>query len=135
MRQDGCRTTTTHPSPRTSSSIRNLAFSDFNQQVATAIAGGTTPDLMIVDNPNNASSLRRERSLDLTSKVQEWGQADQFLPGPWNSTQWDGKTYGIPLGSNTVVLWINTDLATGGGARPGQPAQDVGRLRASGRRP
>src|SRR4051794_26832823 len=28
--------------------IRNLAFSDFNQQVTTAIAAGTTPDLMIV---------------------------------------------------------------------------------------
>ncbi len=101
--------------------IRNLAFSDFNQQVATAIAGGTTPDLMIVDNPNNAQFAASGALLDLTSKVQEWGQADQFLAGPWNSAQWDGKTYGIPLGSNTVVLWINTDLATAAGLDPANP--------------
>ena len=101
--------------------IRNLAFTDFNQQVATAIAGGTTPDLMIVDNPDNARFSAAGALADLTSKVQEWGQADQFLPGPWNSTQWDGKTYGIPLGSNTVVLWINTDLATAAGLDPSKP--------------
>jgi multiple sugar transport system substrate-binding protein len=101
--------------------IRNLAFSDFNQQVATAIAGGTTPDLMIVDNPDNARFAAAGALADLTSKVEEWGQADQFLPGPWNSTQWDGKTYGIPLGSNTVVLWINTDLATAAGLDPSNP--------------
>jgi multiple sugar transport system substrate-binding protein len=101
--------------------IRNLAFSDFNQQVATAIAGGTTPDLMIVDNPENARFAAAGALADLTSKVEEWGQADQFLPGPWNSTQWDGKTYGIPLGSNTVVLWINTDLATAAGLDPSNP--------------
>ena len=34
--------------------IRNLAFTDFNQQVTTAIAADATPDLMIVDNPDNA---------------------------------------------------------------------------------
>ena len=101
--------------------IRNLAFSDFNQQVATAIAGGTTPDLMIVDNPDNARFAASGALADLTSKVEEWGQADQFLPGPWNSTQWEGKTYGIPLGSNTVVLWINTDLATAAGLDPASP--------------
>jgi len=101
--------------------IRNLAFSDFNQQVTTAIAAGTTPDLMIVDNPDNAKYAAAGALLDLTPKVQAWGQADQFLPGPWNSTQWDGKTYGIPLGSNTVVLWINTDLATKAGLDPAKP--------------
>lgn len=95
--------------------IRNLAFTDFNQQVTTAIASGTTPDLMIVDNPDNARYAAAGALADLTDRVKEWGQADQFLPGPWNSTQWDGKTYGIPLGSNTVVLWINKDMATAAG--------------------
>ena len=46
--------------------IRNLAFTDFNQQVATAIAGGTTPDLMIVDNPDNARFAASGALADLT---------------------------------------------------------------------
>lgn len=95
--------------------IRNLAFTDFNQQVTTAIAAGATPDLMIVDNPDNARYAAAGALADLTDKVNEWGQGDQFLPGPWNSTLYNGKNYGIPLGSNTVVLWINTDLATAAG--------------------
>jgi multiple sugar transport system substrate-binding protein len=95
--------------------IRNLPFTDFNQQVTTAIAAETTPDLMIVDNPDNARYAAAGALADLTDKVKAWGQADQFLPGPYNSTVWDGKNYGIPLGSNTVVLWINTDLAEAAG--------------------
>ncbi len=95
--------------------IRNLPFTDFNQQVTTAIAAETTPDLMIVDNPDNARYAAAGALADLTDKVKAWGQADQFLPGPYNSTVWNGKNYGIPLGSNTVVLWINTDLAQAAG--------------------
>jgi multiple sugar transport system substrate-binding protein len=95
--------------------IRNLAFTDFNQQVTTAIAAGATPDLMIVDNPDHARYAAAGALADLTDKVKAWGQGDQFLPGPWNSTIWKGKNYGIPLGSNTVVLWINTDLAKAAG--------------------
>ena len=95
--------------------IRNLAFTDFNQAVTTAIAADATPDLMIVDNPDNARYAAAGALADLSDKVKAWGQGDQFLPGPWNSTIYDGKNYGIPLGSNTVVLWINTDIAKAAG--------------------
>jgi multiple sugar transport system substrate-binding protein len=95
--------------------IRNLAFTDFNQQLTTAIAAESTPDLIIVDNPDNARYAAAGALEDLTAYVQEWGQGDQYLPGPWNSTLWEGKNFGIPLGSNTVVLWINTDMATAAG--------------------
>jgi multiple sugar transport system substrate-binding protein len=95
--------------------IRNLAFTDFNQQVTTAIAAGATPDLMIVDNPDHARYAAAGALADITDKVKAWGQGDQFLTGPWNSTLYNGKNYGIPLGSNTVVLWINTDMAKAAG--------------------
>ena len=101
--------------------IRNLAFTDFNQQLTTAIAAGETPDLIIVDNPDNARYAAAGALQDLTSYVKEWGQGDQYLPGPWNSTLWDGKNYGIPLGSNTVVLWINTDMAKAAGLDVNNP--------------
>ena len=103
--------------------IRNLAFTDFNQQVTTAIAAGATPDLMIVDNPDNARYAAAGALADLTDKVKAWGQGDQFLPGPWNSTIYNGKNYGIPLGSNPVVLWINTDLAKAAGLDVTKPPQ------------
>jgi multiple sugar transport system substrate-binding protein len=101
--------------------IRNLAFTDFNQQVTTAIAAGSTPDLMIVDNPDHARYAAAGALADLTDKVKAWGQGDQFLAGPWNSTLWEGKNYGIPLGSNTVVLWINVDMAEAAGLDVNNP--------------
>lgn len=95
--------------------LRNIPFSQFNQEVMTAIAAGATPDLMIVDNPDNARYAAAGALADLTDKVKAWGQGDQFLSGPWNSTLYNGRNYGIPLGSNTVVLWINTDMAQAAG--------------------
>jgi multiple sugar transport system substrate-binding protein len=95
--------------------IRNIPFSQFNQEVTTAIAAGATPDLMIVDNPDNARYASAGVLADLTEKVEAWGEGDQFLPGPWNSTIFNGRNFGIPLGSNTVVLWINTDMAVQAG--------------------
>ena len=58
---------------------------------------------------------------DISAYVKEWGQGDQFLAGPWNSTMYEGKNYGIPLGSNTVVLWINTDMAKAAGLDIAKP--------------
>jgi multiple sugar transport system substrate-binding protein len=103
--------------------IRNLAFTDFNQQVTTAIASGDTPDLMIVDNPDNARYAAAGALADISAYVKEWGQGDQFLAGPWNSTMYEGKNYGIPLGSNTVVLWINTDMAKAAGLDIAKPPE------------
>lgn len=95
--------------------IRNLPFSQFNQLVTQAIASNSLPDILVVDNPDNARYSSIGALADLTDKVQAWGQGDKYLPGPWNSTLWNGKNYGIPLGSNTIVLWINADMATAAG--------------------
>ena len=76
---------------------------------------------MIVDNPDNARYAAAGALADLTEKVKAWGQEDQFLPGPLNSTKYEGKNFGIPLGSNTVVLWINTDMAKAAGLDVSKP--------------
>jgi len=96
-------------------SIRGIAFSQFNQVVTQAVASGSTPDILIVDNPDNARYSSIGALADLTDKIKAWGQADKYFPGPWNSTLWQGKNYGVPLGSNTIVLWINADMATAAG--------------------
>jgi len=95
--------------------IRNLPFSQFNQLVTQAVASGSLPDILVVDNPDNARYSSIGALADLTDRVKSWGQGDKYLPGPWNSTLWNGKNYGIPLGSNTIVLWINADMATAAG--------------------
>ncbi len=95
--------------------ISNKPFAQFNQLVTTAIASNSTPDILVVDNPDNARYASTGALADLTDKVTAWGQGDKYFSGPWNSTILNGKNYGVPLGSNTIVLWINADLATAAG--------------------
>jgi len=95
--------------------IRNIPFSSFNQEVTTGIASNTIPDILIIDNPDSARYASIGALADLTDKIKEWGQGDKYLPGPWGSNVWDGKNYGVPLGSNTIVLWINADMAKAAG--------------------
>ncbi len=101
--------------------ISNKPFSQFNQLVTTAIASNSTPDILVVDNPDNARYASTGALADLTDRVKAWGQGDKYFPGPWNSTIFDGKNYGIPLGSNTIVLWINADLAKAAGLDVANP--------------
>jgi multiple sugar transport system substrate-binding protein len=96
-------------------------FSNFNQEVTTAIASNATPDILVVDNPDHARYASIGAFADITDKVKEWGQSDKYFPGPWNSTLWEGKNYGVPLGSNTIVLWINADMAKAAGLDVAKP--------------
>jgi multiple sugar transport system substrate-binding protein len=101
--------------------IRHIPFSSFNQEVTTAIASGVTPDILVVDNPDHARYASIGAFADITDKVKAWGQGDKYFPGPWNSTIWEGKNYGVPLGSNTIVLWINADMAKAAGLDVANP--------------
>src|SRR4051812_29290505 len=59
--------------------IRNIPFSSFNQEVTTGIASNTTPDILIVDNPDSARYASIGALADLTDKIKAWGQADKYL--------------------------------------------------------
>ena len=102
-------------------SIQNVPFSQFNQILTQGIASNTTPDIIVVDNPDHARYSSAGALADLTDRIKAWGQADKYFPGPWNSTLWQGKNYGVPLGSNTIVLWINADMAKAAGLDVANP--------------
>jgi len=91
--------------------VRSIPTADFKRELSTAILAGTMPDMAIIDNPDHALFSAQGVLAQLDDRIAAWGEADQYLPGPWNSTMWDGHNYGIPVGSNTLGLWINNALA------------------------
>ena len=99
-----------------------IPFAEFKRQLTVAIAGGTTPDLVTVDNPDYAAyiALGAFEVLDDRIAEWEWGQ-DDFYPGPWASATWEGKQYGIPFETNTLVLFYNVDLFEAAGLDPDSP--------------
>jgi multiple sugar transport system substrate-binding protein len=88
---------------------RFIPFADLKREIAQSLVTGEVPDIYMVDNPDHASFAAAGAFFDITEWVKDWGQADEYFPGPWNSTIWEGKNYGLPVDSNTILLYYNKD--------------------------
>ncbi|NGO72122.1 sugar ABC transporter substrate-binding protein [Streptomyces boncukensis] len=76
---------------------------------------GTSPDVMVMDNPVvstfvEAETLKTTRSLGLDISPYE---RNIIAAG-----QVDGRTYGIPIGANTLALYYNKKVLRGAGVAP-----------------
>lgn len=86
----------------------SFAYGDLAQSIIQGGVGGAVPDLAVVDVVDNQNFAALGLLKDMTQT--EGGRADEFHPGPWASTQMDGKTYGLPLNSNNLALYYNKTL-------------------------
>ena len=64
------------------------------------------PDLVILDNPDHASYAAMGIFADLTGRF----DVSTYYEGPVNSCTLDGKLYGVPFGSNCLLLYYNEDM-------------------------
>ena len=85
-----------------------IPFADLKQKLLQGAAAGDLPDIAVIDNPDHQAFAALGILEDLTDRVTEWGQADAYFAGPWDSTIWQERNYGIPDNSNCLVLWSNT---------------------------
>ena len=90
--------------------LRYIPFADLKREITKAIITNTGPDIVMLDNPDHASYVAMGALADITEYVEEWGQADLYFEGAWNSTMYEGRNYGIPQNSNTIVLFYNKDM-------------------------
>ena len=104
-----------------------IPFADFKKQLSVGLAATNLPDLVLIDNPDNASYAAMGLFADLTAKLADWTDKDQYFEGPWKSAQLDGKTYGIPFGSNCLGLFYNKDMFEKAGVK--EPPQTWDELR------
>ncbi|MET8231416.1 extracellular solute-binding protein [Micromonospora sp. NPDC005298] len=88
---------------------------DLTNKALLAAQQGNSPDVLIVDNPvistlaeAGALTTTDENELDVSSM-----EANLLGAG-----QRDGKTYGVPIGANTLALYYNKDLLTRAGVDP-----------------
>lgn len=104
-------------------SIRSVPTADFKRELSTAILAGNTPDVAVIDNPDFAMFAAQGVLAELDERIEEWGEADTYYEGPWSSTVWDGHNYGVPVGSNTLALFVNNALAEEAGLDVSNPPQ------------
>lgn len=103
--------------------VREIRFDDLVTDTLRAVATGTAPDLIAIDNPDHAAFASRGAFLDITDMVagSDVIDADAIFPGPRASLTWDGRMYGIPRASNTIALYYNRDLFEAAGLDPDSP--------------
>jgi len=95
-----------------------IPFADLKTKLLQGAAAGQLPDIAVIDNPDHQAFASLGILEDLTERVTTWGEAQNYFTGPWDSTIWQGKNYGIPDNSNCLVLWYLTDVASAAGVAP-----------------
>ncbi|MDO5697786.1 MAG: sugar ABC transporter substrate-binding protein [Dermatophilus congolensis] len=88
----------------------SFAFADLSKSIVQGGVAGSVPDVAIVDVVDNQNFAALGLLGDLGDDVK--ATADQFHPGPWSSTEYDGKSFGLPLNSNNLALYYNKAMFT-----------------------
>lgn len=86
----------------------SFAYGDLSKSIVQGGVGGSVPDVAIVDNVDNQNFAALGLLKDISASAE--AKEANFYPGPWSSTQMEGKTYGLPLNSNNLALYYNKDL-------------------------
>jgi multiple sugar transport system substrate-binding protein len=97
---------------------RSIPFADLQRSILQGAGAGLLPDLAIVDNVSNQALAATGILADLTDHIEAWGQKSNYFPGPWSSTQYKHRIYGIPNNSNCIVLYYNGPMLERAGIAP-----------------
>ncbi|MEV4822711.1 extracellular solute-binding protein [Micromonospora sp. NPDC049274] len=88
---------------------------DLTNKALLAAQQGNSPDVLIVDNPV-ISTLAEAGALTTTDENKL--DVSSMAPNLLGAGQSGGKTYGVPIGANTLALYYNKDLLTTAGVDP-----------------
>ncbi|MBF4602226.1 extracellular solute-binding protein [Frigoribacterium sp. VKM Ac-1396] len=89
--------------------------SDLTSKALLAGQQGNSPDLLLVDNP--VVSTLAEAGL-LTDTDETGADTADIEPNILAAGQIDGKTYGVPIGANTLALYYNKSVLDAAGVDP-----------------
>ncbi|MFY1576272.1 sugar ABC transporter substrate-binding protein [Verrucosispora sp. WMMD703] len=85
---------------------------DLTNKALLAAQQGNSPDVLIIDNPV-ISTLAEAGTLTTTDETNL--DVSAMEPNLLGAGQSGGKTYGVPIGANTLALYYNKDLLTEAG--------------------
>lgn len=96
----------------------SIGFGDLKARIIQAAATRTMPDILIIDNPDHQAMASQGALADLTDLIGGWDGNDKYFDGPWSSTIFEGRHYGVPYGSNATALYYNVELLEQAGIAP-----------------
>lgn len=100
---------------------------DFYQKFQLKLASGDVPDCLFECDCTITSSIRAgalEPLDDLIANDARFNKAD-YLDISWYTSEFDGKTYGLPYDGGSVVMFYNLDLFEAAGVEPLDPETPI----------
>lgn len=95
-----------------------VPFAEMSKQLSIGASAEELPDIAIFDNPDFAAYADMGILADVTDEITSWDFFDEYYEGHLQSTQLDGKYYGVPFGSNNIGLYYNKEMLEEAGVEP-----------------
>jgi multiple sugar transport system substrate-binding protein len=90
---------------------QEIPYDDLRQKLVTGIAGGTLPDVLRSDITWVPEFAHQGVLLGLDEEMSDFADiAAGVFPGPLSTNKFGAHYYGLPLDTNTRVLFANPDL-------------------------
>lgn len=87
-------------------------------RLMTAVAGGTGPDVYMLDRFTVAQRAASGLLVELTDRAA--GDADAFLDYAWEEVRFDDGVYGVPFDTDVRALYYNVDMLEEAGIDPSE---------------
>lgn len=105
----------------------NVTYLTWGTMFPRLVAGkatGTSPDVFQYGYSSLAELVRQELVLDISPFTLEWDGTANFYPIPLRVNQFEGKQYGLPMGTDPRVLGYRKNLFADAGLDPEVPPVD-----------
>jgi multiple sugar transport system substrate-binding protein len=91
---------------------RLVPYVQINPELIRAIATGSPPDLIVINDPDLASYASQGQFTDLTDRIaaSKVIDASKYFKGPQTSDRWKGRQYSVAREVNTLGLYYNADM-------------------------
>lgn len=98
-------------------------YAQYRDKLLVAIEGGTAPDVFLVDQIWNSEFAAADAIIPLDDYIAEYKiKAEDYYPGAWASTVWNGQVWGIP---SDLDVWsftfYNKEMFQAAGLDPENP--------------
>jgi len=97
---------------------RFIAYEDIKKALLQSAGAGDLPDIVIINSPDHQQFAELGVAADLTDKIAEWGEIDQYAEGTIASSTLNDKNYGIPFSANCLALYYNKAMLDEAGVKP-----------------
>jgi multiple sugar transport system substrate-binding protein len=102
--------------PNVTIETQEIPYDDLRQKLVTGIAGGVLPDVLRSDIIWVPEFADQDILLALDEEMPDFAElAEQVFPGPLSTNKWGDHYYGLPLDTNTRIIFANDGILEAAG--------------------